>query len=832
MKPRSYQTRALDELRENGWTGLVRLDTGYGKSLTAAWAAREAGAESVLVVAPKRTQLGWTKTFDMLGVELKVASKANKKEKANLEDLFNGAPGYYWITWELARSMNVELRFDGRKRANVRKAVSKPFNGRTFDMLVTDECFTGERLVDTPQGPRRIDVLQEGDEVLGYDHETNEVITTVVRATMQKKSRVLSAGVTANHPYFVVNYGYTAIADITKEDYLVKLSKDRKGVSHVRGQVPYIRDDREEILQPGVRVCKQKEDVPQTKLQEMQEGVSGSKDEAATSVLREALCGKICGDAPSRLRGFEEVGANRRGQTKDAREHGCAVGKGGLCRGCIGENEKGQSLSRPREHCQGIAYQERARDNLRESNWGQREDFSYGAATLGGVGGTLEPGPRRDHGSVSAGRGMPQSLQTGPSVTSDSPSGGSGRRNTQQPSSAGKGRAQGQESHADGLDSLAIQELRDRARVEQVCAEHIGDREEVVYNIETGSSNYFVDGLLVHNCQRMSNHRSQNREVISRVKAKAKIALSATPAGNQPVRIWATLNLLWPDKYPAFGRFSEKHFNWEPNPFADYVIPGTDKVIQGKTWGSERRPGYLRATAPCWIEATEEEQAEIAQEEPVRHVIPVRMGAEQKRIYMEWYEDALAWLDEHPVAAALPITKEIRLRQAALGTPTVDDTGSVVYAPDSRSSKIEALLDLLSDLPEDEPVIVWTHSQRFMVPLLAQLRKAGYSAIEVSGKSKDSYTELINGTAQILCAVPEAMAEGTDGLQSVCATEVWLSLSTSVIINKQARGRIARQGQKRLVNSYLIQSVGTIDDRVVGRLDERFNTLKESGFID
>ena len=59
-----------------------------------------------------------------------------------------------------------------------------------------------------------------------------------------------------------------------------------------------------------------------------------------------------------------------------------------------------------------------------------------------------------------------------------------------------------------------------------------------------------------------------------------------------------------------------------------------------------------------------------------------------------------------------------------------------------------------------------------------------------------------------------------------------MSLSTSVIINKQARGRIARQGQNRLVNSYLIQSIGTIDDRVVGRLEERFNTLKESGFID
>lgn len=365
-----------------------------------------------------------------------------------------------------------------------------------------------------------------------------------------------------------------------------------------------------------------------------------------------------------------------------------------------------------------------------------------------------------------------------------------------------------------------------------MCAEHIGDREEVVYNIESDSSNYFVDGILVHNCQRMSNHQSQSREVVSRIKSKGTIALSATPAGNRPVRIWSTLNLLWKSKYPAFGKFSERHFNWDHNPYADFVVPGTNHVIVGKDWGDEKRPGFVRSTAPCWVEATEEEKQEVARLEPVRHVIPVRLGAEQRRTYRQWEEDSLAWLSEHPVAASLPITKEIRLRQATLGTLTVDEEGSVVYPPDSKSTKIDALLDLLEDLPEGEPVIVWTHSQRFMVPLLAQLRKAGYKAIEVSGRSKDSYEALIKGEAQILCAVPEAMAEGTDGLQHVCATEVWLSLSPSVIINQQARGRIDRQGQERLVNSYLIQAEDTIDSRVVGRLEQRFNALKGSGFID
>jgi hypothetical protein len=51
------------------------------------------------------------------------------------------------------------------------------------------------------------------------------------------------------------------------------------------------------------------------------------------------------------------------------------------------------------------------------------------------------------------------------------------------------------------------------------------------------------------------------------------------------------------------------------------------------------------------------------------------------------------------------------------------------------------------------------------------------------------------------------------------------------VINEQATGRLNRQGQTTAVNRFLIQAADTVDDRVLGRLQERFDKLKASGLI-
>lgn len=332
------------------------------------------------------------------------------------------------------------------------------------------------------------------------------------------------------------------------------------------------------------------------------------------------------------------------------------------------------------------------------------------------------------------------------------------------------------------------------------------------------------DLVIADEWHRASNPRSTNRKVISKVKATRRLALSATPAGSTPHNIWSAYNWLWPQEYRYLCPFRDEYFNYEFDPFNYSGVRYTD----------EKQPGKAKADAPCHVQIT---QAEANPELPgvVINREYVDLNREQRRIYTEWEEQAVAWLDDNPSAVKLPVELDIRLKQVTLGVPTLeqqaDGTQLVTFKKDCKSSKIDRLLDILADLPEGTPVVVWTHAQRFIPAVVHRLTKAGYKAIEVSGKSKGDYRDLITGKAQIIVAQHAAMAEGTDGLQNVCHVEVWLSINPSVVLSEQATGRLNRQGQTQPVIRYLIQARDTLDARALDRLQERYRTLENSELI-
>lgn len=328
------------------------------------------------------------------------------------------------------------------------------------------------------------------------------------------------------------------------------------------------------------------------------------------------------------------------------------------------------------------------------------------------------------------------------------------------------------------------------------------------------------DMLIADEWHRACNHSSLNFQVVSRVKSKYRLALSATPAGNQPCNIWAALKFLWPDKYGGYWDFAERFFHVEMNPFSSF----------GKTFTGERHPGMVRRGAPSYHEVS---QAEANPELPgvVIHRVSVELTRAQRKVYRELEQKSLTFLDNNPLALSIPMELDLRLRQITLGVPTFNEDGVVDFVEDCKSSKLDALADIVQDLPEDEPFVVWVHSQKFIKAVLYRLRKAGVEAIEVSGRSKGDFRDLITGKVRAIVAQHEAMSEGVDGLQSVCHTEVWLSQSNSLVINEQATGRLNRQGQEHSVNRFLIQAADTVDDRVLGRLQERYNKLQESGLI-
>jgi hypothetical protein len=319
---------------------------------------------------------------------------------------------------------------------------------------------------------------------------------------------------------------------------------------------------------------------------------------------------------------------------------------------------------------------------------------------------------------------------------------------------------------------------------------------------------------------RACNHSSLNFDVARHIQAQYRLALSATPAGNKPCNIWAALKFLWPNHYGGYWDFCAKFFKEESNPFSYF----------GKTYTGERSPGMVRRGAPSYHEVS---QAEANPELPgvIIHRVEVELSREQRKLYAQLEKDALTYLDDKPLALSIPMELDLRLRQMTLGVPSFNEDGTVDYKEDCKSSKLDAMMDIIADLPEDEPVVVWVHSQKFIKAVLHRLRKAGISCIEVSGKSRGDFHAMIDGDVRVIVAQHEAMSEGVDGLQRVCHTEIWLSQSNSLVINEQATGRLNRQGQSTAVNRFLIQATNTVDDRVLGRLQERFDRLKASGLI-
>lgn len=332
------------------------------------------------------------------------------------------------------------------------------------------------------------------------------------------------------------------------------------------------------------------------------------------------------------------------------------------------------------------------------------------------------------------------------------------------------------------------------------------------------------DMVVVDEVHRIANHRTQSFRAVKALKSRYRLGLSGTPAGNKPVNIYGVLKFLNPDSVDrSFYRFADEFFVSEFNPFA--------ASRYARIYGGERTPGALRdSMGDVWSAMRGSEVFGDLSPVNVQRVA-CGMRREQKRMYREFVDHRLAVMVGGASAASSAAVLDGRLRQITLGPlKIVDDS---VEFEERGSSKVDAVLDILSDLPPDERVILWCHSRKFMTPLRKRLADAGYQSVELSSDYRDEWRRFLEpGGPRVLCAVIAAAAEGIDGLQDVCNTEVWLSEDNSVILNLQASARLNRKGQTKRVNRFLLQCENTIDVTAVEpRLAAGYERLRESGLI-
>lgn len=335
-----------------------------------------------------------------------------------------------------------------------------------------------------------------------------------------------------------------------------------------------------------------------------------------------------------------------------------------------------------------------------------------------------------------------------------------------------------------------------------------------------------IDFCVLDECQSFTNHKSVGFKMLKTLKTEYAIAQSATPAGNNFQGLYAVTHWLYPEfTGKAYYKWLTKWAYTEPDPHAYLKVVG------------EKVPGTYLASVPSYVS-----MPSVYKAEPNIFEIDVELGAQQRKHYKEMERDSITFLDDNPLLTELPAVRYMRLLQMTLAVPTVtpvwdEDKGEfrdhVTFEDGAKSAKADALEDLLGDL-DTKTVLVYTHSKQYATYLTKRLQAKGHNARQwIGGMSqveRDWKKENFGKEFDIMVATLPAIGEGVDGLQDVCHTEVWMSVSDNRYLNIQAMGRLSRQGQEQTVNRYVIRAKDTVE---LTKQDPRIkvdSTILESSF--
>lgn len=351
-----------------------------------------------------------------------------------------------------------------------------------------------------------------------------------------------------------------------------------------------------------------------------------------------------------------------------------------------------------------------------------------------------------------------------------------------------------------------------------------------------GWSKLKADFITFDECHVATNRDSLMVKMLKTARAPYMLAMSATPFGNKVEGAWALARWLWPKDTPrGFWNWVTEFFTTAKNIHTERRaeekgVPANPDIVQ------EKVPGSVWKSLPHAFR-----MKSVYKANPVIHTVEVELSPAQRKHYKELEEEAITWLDDHPLAIDLPIVLSTRLRQICLAVPSIKqdwkrvfdkDTeewykewGDVVYFDDdAKSSKADAVLEILSDLYAEKPLplVIYTDSRIFATLLTKRLQSRGYEARQFVGGMSNAEREWkkdVFGTEFdiIVCTIP-TVAEGLDGWQRVACNEIWVNVSYNRLLNIQAQGRLSRTGQTQTVNRWMIQAVNTIESKQIGKL--------------
>ena len=333
------------------------------------------------------------------------------------------------------------------------------------------------------------------------------------------------------------------------------------------------------------------------------------------------------------------------------------------------------------------------------------------------------------------------------------------------------------------------------------------------------------DAVILDESHRIKSPSGKASQLAARVTHKTRgvggliLALTGTPMPHSPLDVWGQMRAL--DGGERFGT-NYHHFCRAYGAGEDIWTAGGVQRTVYKGLREDRSVAFAQKLSTVMHRVASDDVLDLPEQTDIYRTFT--LGPKARRVYDELERDLIADIDGGVVTAANAMVLVTRLAQATSGFATNHDTGDAEIL-DDPTAKGALLVDILKDIPQGEPVVVFCRFHADLDAVRDAADKTGRTYGELSGRRRDGLDgpRLAEGVTLLGCQIKS----GGTGIDLTAARfAVYYSLGFELADYEQSRKRIHRPGQTRPVIYTHLLAENTIDRAVYGALRQRRDVVE------
>ena len=209
----------------------------------------------------------------------------------------------------------------------------------------------------------------------------------------------------------------------------------------------------------------------------------------------------------------------------------------------------------------------------------------------------------------------------------------------------------------------------------------------------------------------------------------------------------------------------------------------------------------------------------------------VQLSDEQKKVYSQMKQTALAFLNGKAATTATVMTQLMRLHQITCGHFTSDDGTTQVL----KNNRIEELIDLLHEV--HGKVVIWAHYRHDIETIVEHIKKefntgvdnsvmTYYGDTSVEDRQK-AIKEIQDPDSPVRFLVGTPQTGGYGITLTAASTMIYYSNGYDLEKRQQSEARIDRIGQTKPMTYVDIIAEDTVDERIVKALRKKINIASQ-----